>query len=160
MKTIILTSTLLSISLLTVSLSAGTHMVCKGGVCIIDVSNLSSDNKIEKVQTKKNLFKKKDINQKIEMIALDKSKYSKQSHEKLNPIKNSELETIILPPEKYVMTVAEIEEYELNQIQLILPNKNIGNKIIEKSTLPTSEYFCEKHKKAVYHKETNSFECA
>ena len=163
MKTAILTSTLLSISFLTMNLSAGTNMTCKNGVCILDLSNLSSDSdkKIKEIKKEKNLFtvikEKQSIN--IEMITLDKSKYIQQKNEKLEPLTDREMETIILAPEKYIMTVAEIEKYESNQIQLTMPNKNIANKIIEKTTLPTSAYFCENNKKAVYHKETNSYEC-
>ena len=162
MKTAILTSTLLSITFLTMSVSAGTSMTCKNGVCILDLSNLSLDKEKKEVKKSKNLFsiikEKKSII--IEMIALKKSKYIKQKNEKLEPITDREMETIILAPEKYIMTVAEIEKYESNQIQLTLPDKNIGNQIVEKSTLPTSEYFCENNKHAVYHQETDSFECA
>ena len=162
MKTAILTSTLLSISFLTMNLSAGTSMTCKDGVCILDISNLSSDDKKNKeVKNKKKLFSvvKDRKSRKVEMITLNKSKYIQQKNEKLEPMDNNKMETIILSPEKYVMTVAEVEKYELEHIQLRLPNKNIANKIIEKTTLPTSAYFCENNKKAVYDKETNSYEC-
>jgi len=142
MKIINSTSILVSISLLTISLSAGTNMICKDGVCIIDVSNLSSTKEIKKEKKKINLFHKKNISKKI------------------LPLDTNEIETIVLPHEKYVMTEAELENYELNEIQLSLPNEDTENKILEKTMLPTSEYFCEKNKKAVYHKDTNSFECA
>jgi uncharacterized cupredoxin-like copper-binding protein len=162
MKTAILRTTILSITFLTMSVSAGTSMTCKNGVCILDLSNLSMDKEKKEVKKSKNLFsvikEKKSIV--IEMIALKKSKYIKQKNEKLEPITDRQMETIIFAPEKYIMTVAEIEEYESSQIQLTLPDKNIGNKIVEKSTLPTSEYFCENNKQAVYHQETDSYECA
>ena len=162
MKTAILTSTILSITFLTMNLSAGTNMTCKNGVCILDLSNLSSDNEIKEVKKDKNLFtiikEKKTLI--IEKITLNKSKYIKQKNEKLEPLNEKEMETIILAPEKYIMTVAEIEKYEANQIHLTMPNKTIGHKIIDKSTLPTSEYFCENNKEAVYHQETDSYECA
>jgi uncharacterized cupredoxin-like copper-binding protein len=137
-------------------------MTCKNGVCILDLSNLSLDKEKKEVKKEKNLFSviKEKKNTMIEMITLKKSKYIKQKNEKLEPLNNRQMETIILAPEKYIMTVAEIEKYESNQIQLSMPNKNIGNKIIEKSTLPTSEYFCENNKQAVYHQETDSYECA
>ena len=164
MKTTLLTSTLLSISLLTVSLSAGKNMVCKDGKCFIDLSHL--DKKIEdtKVQ-KKNLFNHNDINlqgknNQIETMALDKNKYYKQNNEKLKPLSQSEMETIVLSPEKYIMSASEIEVYEAEHIQLTLPNKDVENKIIEKSKLPTSEYFCEKNQKLIYQQATDSFECA
>jgi hypothetical protein len=143
MKTAILTSTILSISLLTMSLSAGTNMICKDGVCILDLSTLSSDNEVKEVKRDENLFK---VIKEIKTVD--------------NHTDTEVIETIILAPEKYIMTVAEIEEYEASQIQLSIPSENINNKIIEKTTLPTSEYFCEKNKKAVYHQETDSYECA
>ncbi|SFV62651.1 hypothetical protein MNB_SV-14-147 [hydrothermal vent metagenome] len=114
-------------------------MVCKDGVCIIDISNLSPSKKVKKEKAKITLFNKKSISKKIV---------------------SNEIETIVLPHEKYVMTKEEIENYELKQIQLALPNQDTENKILEKTMLPTSEYFCEKNKKPIYHKETNSFECA
>jgi len=137
------TSIIVSISLLTLSLSAGTHMVCKDGVCIIDISNLSPSKKVKKEKAEITLFNKKSISKKV--VSLDS---------------NEKIETIILPHEKYVMTKEEIENYELKQIQLALPNQNTENKILEKTMLPTSEYFCGKNKKPIYHKETDSFECA
>ena len=164
MKTAILTSTLLSILFLTMNLSAGTSMTCKNGVCILDLSNLSadSDKKIKEIKKEKNLFTviKEKRNITIEMITLHKSKYIQQKNEKLEPLNDRQMETIILSPEKYIMTVAEIEKYESSQIQLTMPNKNIDNKILEKTTLPTSDYFCENNKQAVYHQETDSYECA
>jgi len=164
MKTTLLTSTLLSISLLTVSLSAGKNMVCKDGKCFIDLSHL--DKKIEDTEVQeKNLFNNNDINLKgkpnqIETMALDKKKYHKQINEKLKPLSQSEMETIVLSPEKYIMSAIEIEVYEAEHIQLTLPNQNVENKIIEKTKLPTSEYFCEKNQKLIYQKSTDSFECA
>jgi hypothetical protein len=164
MKTTLLTSTLLSISLLTVSLSAGKNMVCKDGKCFIDLSHLDKKNEDTKVQNK-NLFNHNDINlrgtrSQLETIALDKKKYRKQSNENLKPLSESEMETIVLPPEKYIMTAAEIEVYEAEHIELTVPDKDIENKIIEKSKLPTSEYFCEKNQKLIYQQATDSFECA
>jgi len=137
MKTAILTSTIL---FLTMNLSAGTSMTCKNGVCIIDLSNLSNDSgtKIKTREKEKNLF----------IVIKDKYKNDNQS------------DIIALPHEKYIMTVAEVEEYESNQIQLTMPDENINHKIIKKTTLPTSDYFCENNKKAVYHQETDSYECS
>ena len=164
MKTAILTSTLLLLSLLTVSLSAGKNMVCKDGKCFIDLSHL--DNKVQEATPHKNLFNRKDIkrkktlNEKIERIALDKSKYIKQDNEKLEPLNKYELETIVLAPEKYIMTATEIEVYEDEHIELTLLNRDVEKKIMEKTKLPTSEYFCEKNQKLIYQRATDSFECA
>jgi len=139
MKTAILTSTIL---FLTMNLSAGTSMTCKNGVCIIDLSHLSnnSDKKIKTREKEKNLF--------IVVEDKDKTQNDNQS------------DIIVLPHEKYIMPFAKLEEYEPNSIQLTMPDENINHKIIKKTTLPTSDYFCENHKKVVYHQETDSFECS
>jgi hypothetical protein len=164
MKTAILTSTLLSLSLLTVNLSAGKNMVCKDGKCFIDLSHL--DDKVKKSKVKKNLFNYKDIRKKrtlderIEKIVLDKSKYIKQANEILKPLSKSEIATVILAPEKYIMTALELEKYEVEHIELTLLDEDTKSKIIKKSKLPTSEYFCEKNQKLIYQKLTDSFECA
>ncbi len=131
MKTAIFTT----ITLMTMGLSAGTNMTCKNGVCIIDLSHLSKDKTIKKDNhTFKVVRKNKIING---------------------------IETIILPHEKYVMTKTEAENYYIEEIQLIIPNNSVDKKIMKKITLPTSEFFCGKeHKDIVYHKETDSFECA
>ena len=164
MKTAILTSTLLSLSLLTVSLSAGKNMLCKDGKCFIDLSHL--DNKSNKIKIQKNLFNHSDIrlkrtrNQKIEIIVLDKNKYLKQKNEIVQPLNKYEIETIILPPEKYIMSAVEVDKYEAEHIELTLPDEDTKSKIIKKSKLPTSEYFCEKNQKLIYQRATDSFECA
>jgi hypothetical protein len=164
MKTAILTSTLLSLALLTVSLSAGKKMVCKDGKCFIDLSSL--DKTINNNKSKRNFFPhhkietKKSLNQQIEKIAFDKSKYVKQDNETVEPLKATELQTIVLPPEKYIMTDKEIESYEAEHIELTLPDRDVEKKIIEKTNLPTSEYFCERNQKLIYKQSTDSLECA
>ena len=163
MKTTILTSTLLSLSLLTVSLSAGKNMVCKDGKCFIDLSHLDKSKEV-KIQ-KRNLFNHNNSNLKekrdsIERIALDRSKYFKQNNERLKPLSKSEIETIVLAPEKYIMTASEVKVYEAEHIELTLPDEDTESRIMKNSKLPTSEYFCEKNQKLIYQKATDSFECA
>jgi len=164
MKIAILTSTLLSLSLLTVSLSAGKNMVCKDGKCFMDLSQLDNDSKEEKVQ--KNLFKHNKVTisnrsmQRLEVFSFAKSKYHKQPNETLEILQNSNIETIVLTPDKYIMTDREQAIYEAEHIELTLPDRDTENKIIEKTKLPTSEYFCEKNQKLIYQTETDSFECA
>lgn len=136
MKTAIFTT----ITVMTMGLSAGTNMVCKNGVCMIDVSHLPKTRELKKERNnKRNLFKV----------------VKKQDENKV--------ETIIFPHSKYVMSKSEIEEYYGQKIQLIIPNNknSLDSKIRKKILLPTSEFFCGKeHKDIVYHKETDSFECA
>ncbi len=133
------TSTLLSISLLTVSLSAtGTNMICKNGVCVVDISHLSSRHKKEETSPVK--------------------PFVHQKRENLNaPIVNG-VETIVLPPEEYVMGQVELEEYQMENL-LILPAEELGDTIIEKTELPDSDYFCEDNKKPKVDKLTDTYEC-
>jgi len=77
---------------------------------------------------------------KLEIIAFDHSTYVKQQDEKLEPI-NDEVETIVLDPSKYIMTQAEKE-------------------LREKTTLPSSDYYCKNQKKAVYNQELKTYQCA
>lgn len=133
MKTTIFTT----ITLLTMGLSAGTSMTCKNGVCIAHLSNLGKNKTVKRDKNNRHSFKF--------LIKKDKNG----------------VETIILPHKKYVMTPAEVEKYYADKIQLIIYPNNIDKKIMKKITLPTSEFFCGKeHKDIVYHKETDSFECA
>lgn len=134
-----LTSTLLSISLLTVSLSAtGTNMVCKNGVCVVDISRLSSAHKREETSRVK--------------------PFAHQEREKSHAPVANVVETIVLPPEKYVMTPVEVEEYQMENL-LVLPAEELGKTIIEKTDLPDSDYFCEDNKKPKVDKRTDTYEC-
>jgi len=125
MKTAIFTTIILLLT--TMGLSAEKRMTCKGGVCMIDLSCLSNTSNV-----------KKDRHNRFRIVRKNES---------------SEIETIILPHEKYIMATAETEDI------LITEDENIDSKIIKKS-LPVSEFFCEKDTKVVYHKETATFECA
>jgi len=168
MQTKFLTSTLLSVLLLTTTVTADTNIICKGGKCFIDISKFSSNNS-SKIKHEKVVFrskkirtrKKLDLDNGIKMVSLDKSKYVKQKDEKLKPISQDEIETVVLAPEKYIMTIEEIQEYELAHIQLSKPAEDINNKILKKTKpLPKSEFYCKNNKKPVYRNESNSYECA
>jgi hypothetical protein len=166
MKTKFLTSTLLSVLLLTTTVVADTKKVCTGRKCFIDISKFSSI-KGNKFKTKKSTFKlkklkaKKSLYDNIEMLSLDKSKYVQQKNEKLTPIPSNEMETIILAPEKYIMTASEIKEYESEYIKLALPTDDINKKIMKKAkALPKSDFYCKNNKKPVYRDASNSYECA
>jgi len=152
MKANLLTTTLLSLSLFTVSISAETHITCKDGKCFIDVSKLSSNKNTTKF--KNNAFKGSES--KKDLISSTENAEPYQSYQDENGI-----EIIEFSHEKYVMTALEIEEYELEGIELIMPNESIDNKIINKTeVLPKSDHYCEDNSKPVYQTETDSFECA
>jgi len=153
MKANLLTTTLLSLSLFTVSISAETHITCKDGKCFIDVSKLSSTKNTTKF---KNNSLNKDAEVKKDVISSTDNVEPYLSYQDENGI-----ETIEFLHEKYVMTALEIEEYELEGIELIMPNESIENRIINKTeVLPQSDHYCEDNSKPVYQTETDSFECA
>jgi hypothetical protein len=128
MKRNFLTTTLLSISLLSLNLATAGNMKCTGGVCMVDLSkNFSS---IKKKEIKKDIYEYKTV-------LVDN------------------METIIFPHSKYVMTEDELAEYDLEQMQKSLLAPALG---VE--TLPSSEYFCEDNLKAVeVVGEEDTYEC-
>jgi hypothetical protein len=120
MKRKFLTTTLLSMSLLSLNVFAGTKTKCTGGFCMVDLSSVSP--KIEKQQSNKNTINKDGY----KIVMLDN------------------IETIVFSKEKYIMTDHELGEYELENIlhELVTPSLN-------KDHLPGSEYYCEDNLKAV-----------
>jgi len=144
MKKAVLASTLLSIILLTTSISAETKTICDGKHCFIDLSKLSSS---RTATTEITHFSKTDGGEVLApKVEVDNS-----------PMNN--IETIVLDHDKYVMTIAEVEEYEMENL-LTQPMENIENRIIEGTKLPTSEFYCENNTKPIYHSDSDSFECA
>ncbi|CAA6804813.1 MAG: Unknown protein [uncultured Sulfurovum sp.] len=101
MKRKLLMTTLLSMSLLSLNLSAG-KMKCSGGYCIVDLSQDSP-----KVKEPKN----QEATRQYETVLIDN------------------IETIVFSPLKYIMTQDEIAEYDLDQMQkdLLLPSSNLDN---------------------------------
>ena len=114
MKRKLLTTTLLSISILSLNLSAGTKMKCGNGVCMIDMSTITP--KAKKTTDK---YEHKTV-----MI--------------------DNVETIVLPHSKYVMSQDEIAEYDLEQMQ-----KNLLIPTLNSESLPSSDYLCEDNLKPV-----------
>lgn len=183
----LLFSAMLSTLLLTANLSAQ-QIECKNGKCFINLNKIApTKNTPVKVQsfkvkktslftTKKNIEPKtvevatattitqEKVSQKnkLEIIAFDHSTYVMQENEQLELI-DGDIETIVFSPSKYIMTQTEIEQYEkkINTEITIVDegNKKIEDKIIEKTNLPTSEYYCKNQKKAVYNQELKTYQC-
>jgi len=152
MKTKLLTSTILSLSLLTGTVSA--EKICTGDYCLIDLSKFSPTKKTE-ISNRIHVvtsFKSEEI-KKVVKIVLDERQMSNQN----------KMETIVFPHETYVMTKAEIEEYQVENF-LMLPLDEIENRIINKTKnktkLPVSEYFCEDYSKPIYNNLSDTYECA
>ena len=132
MKKKILTTTLLSMSLLSLNLSAGTGMKkgmkCANGVCIVDLSNIAPK------------AKKQDIKKSI------------SSKESYKTIILDNIETIIFSD--YVMRGNELIEHQLNDLSNILEDLNEEN-------LPLSKHFCEDNlKPMVVENMLNTYVCA
>ncbi len=120
MKRKLLTTTLLSMSLLSLNLSAAGQMKCTDNYCIVDISKISPKVKNETI--------KKDIKKSegYETLLIDN------------------IQTIVFTDEKYIMTENEIAEYDLIQMQknLLLPSLSSEN-------LPSSDFLCENNLKPV-----------
>ncbi len=101
MKRKLLTTTLLSMSLLSLNLSAAVGVdKCAGGFCMVDLSKKSSTVEKEEVQENKDGYK---------TILVDN------------------IETIVFSHSKYVMTQLEVVEYDLEQMKnnLLVPVLNL-----------------------------------
>ena len=128
MKRKLLTTTLLSMSLLSLNLFAAGQMKCTGGFCMVDLSQNSPIVKTEEI--KENTYEYKSV-------LVDN------------------IETIILPHSKYIMTKDEVAEYDLEEMQkyLLLPSLNSEG-------MPTSDYLCEDDLKPVLVAGAeNTYEC-
>jgi len=91
MKRKFLTTTLVSMSLLSLNLFAGTEK-CTGNFCMVDLSKNAPSAKRQEV--------KKDIYE-YETVMLNN------------------IETIVFSPEKYIMTGNELGEYDLEQMKML-----------------------------------------
>ncbi len=154
MKNNMMVSTLLSLALLTVNVTASSSMTCKDGKCFIDLSRFG---KIDKVSHFKNSIKKPTISE-------------------ANIVNDIELEidkdTIRLPHEKYVMNALEKEKYEestseIEDIEIKAMDKEDLLNILaeinamdeEDSTLPVSDKYCDL-KNAKYDSVSDTYECS
>ncbi len=112
-----LTTTLLSISLLSLNLSAGSAMKCGNGFCIVDISDLGPNKKETKVK-EEIVVKKPIVTESYKTVLLDN------------------IETIVFT--KYVMSENEVAEYDFEEMQ-----KNLLVPVLNSEDLPTSNYLCE-----------------
>lgn len=165
----LLLSAMLSTLLLTTNISAQ-QIECKDGKCFINLSKIAS---AKKSSTKVKNFKVRKVSpltvakqmglktiqpagepNNLEIIAFDHSTYVMQENEQLEL--DDGMDTIVLSPSKYIMSKSELEKYyHATEEERI----NIEDKIIEKSTLPVSEYYCNNDKKAVYNQELKTYQC-
>jgi len=106
----LLTTTFVSVSLLSLNLFASGQMKCNGDFCMVKIQKPSP--KIEKIDVKNNMLE-------YETILVNN------------------IETIIFPHSKFVMTENEVAEYDLNLMQesLTIPVLN--------ADLPLSDFLCE-----------------
>ncbi len=151
MKNNKMVSTLLSLALLTVNVTASSAMTCKDGKCFIDLSRF---NKIDKVQQFKNSIHKSTIVEAEDMeLEIDEN-------------------IIRLPHEKYVMNALERERYEqemheIEDIEIKVMEKEdllnilaeINTMDEEDSSLPVSEKYCDLQN-AKYDSVSDSYECS
>ena len=122
---------ILNIALITVllsSLSLGAeHSDCAGGVCFAPLPKVKA---LKLFEEKKEVVSVEYV-QEIESIEEDSSN---NNLDKSKTIILDGEKVIVFPPETYVMRKEEATE----------------DKILEKTALPTSDYFCEKDKQPIY----------
>jgi len=99
----------------------------------------------------------------IETINLATNKYRQQRGEYLEPESELERNTIILAPQKYVMSYEERELYNEQQNQRAKTNLNqepisLENRLIEPE-LPMSLYYCKNNSEPIYNLELDKFQC-
>lgn len=129
--------------LVTTTFAAGT-LPCVGGVCFVKLDNLKPSKGSE------------EKNEKI--VLLENPRYIENYAQNENIDKSMTIvldgETItVFPHSSYVMN-----EEALDEVLLAEPMVEIEDKILKKSNLPSSEYFCEKDKEPVY-LNNDIFEC-
>lgn len=135
MRRKILTTALLSMTLLSLNLSAGSKMKCNGGFCIVDLS--ANGSKAHKVKSQQPQIKR---------VAFKKVPLVNPAY---NTVLIDNIETIVFSEERYIMTEAEIGKYESEK------------PAISDEGLPVSKHFCEDDLKPVKVAGiANTFECA
>ena len=129
----LLTTTLLSISLLSLNLATAGTINCTGGVCMVDLSTITP--KAKKIVVKQ---KATSINE-YETLMIDN------------------IETIVFPHSKYVMTEDEVGEYDLNQMKIL---GTLTTSSLTSEGLTISDEFCEDNLTPVLVVGTeNTYEC-
>ena len=128
MKRKFLITTLVSMSLLSLNLFAGSHN-CSGGFCMVDLSKNSPSTKKQELKIENNTIKE-------DIVKKDSNEYK--------TILVDNIETIVLPHSKYIITDLEVTEYDLLQMQDILVAP-----ALDSDNLPTSDYFCDDNLKVV-----------
>jgi len=129
---------------------------CVGGVCFVN---------LDKLQPSKE-YKKK------ELVTLETPRYIEENLPQSAEVDKTitivlDGETItIFPHSTYVMSEAEKLEYyskneeKANQDLLVTEStENIEEKILKETTLPSSEYYCEKDRKPLYDYNSGLYEC-
>ncbi|CAA6823135.1 MAG: Unknown protein [uncultured Sulfurovum sp.] len=130
MKRKLLTTTLLSMSLLSFNVSAGSKMKCTGTNCFVDLSGLSPA-KQEVVSTKKS-----------------------SSQESYSTVILDDIETIIFT--KYVMSNDEVAEYDLENI---LHNRSLPT-LNEENLPNSDYFCEDNLKPVMVENMANTYECA
>jgi len=123
----LLTTTFVSVSLLSLNLFASGQMKCNGDFCMVEIQKPSP--KIEKIEVKNDIHA-------YETILVNN------------------IETIVFPHSKFVMTEDEVAEYDLDQMQksLTIPVLNLD--------LPLSDFLCEDNLKPIQVAGVeNTYEC-
>ena len=153
---------LISILLSSVAIGAE-HSNCDGGVCFITLSNSKSSKKIEKIEHHSDckgsacfaILSKNEPSKVLEEKEQFKPiEFIEQESLNTNAISNIEKESKIVSIETY--TVEEVND--MDSLLIVNPIEATDNKILEKTDLPSSDYFCDNDKQPVYLND-DTYEC-
>jgi hypothetical protein len=167
----------MSLLILTESI-ASQELKCANGTCQIDVKNFNPSHCTSKPSSfkKQNNFrfmpKEEDIDIRVtheerglNMLKLEEQKYIQQQGEYLEPLTEEEENTIVLDPNKYIMSQSEVEKYNEEQNQIartqLYEERELDERLIEEDEgqLPMSLFYCENNTKPIYNKELREFQC-
>ncbi len=133
-------------ALLSTTVFGAGAMNCAGGVCFVKLDNL---------QVSKGFEKKNNA-----LVILDTPRFIEDKIDKTVTIVLDGEEITVFP--SYVMTEEEKVNYieeENEELLRLTQTVEIEDKILEKTNLPTSEYFCEKNTKPLYNNFSHSYQC-
>ena len=169
----------MSLLILTEGISSQ-ELKCANGTCQIDVKkfnpsrcNTSKPSSFKKKNNFRFMPNEEDLDIKVthedrglNMLKLEEQKYVQQQGEYLEPVTEEEQNTIILDPNKYIMSQSEVERYNEEQNQIartqLYEERELGERLIEvddNDQLPMSLFYCENNTKPIYNQELREFQC-
>ncbi len=169
-RKLLLTGTLSTLLTITTLFANGDK--CVGGVCFVNINKLTASKGFKQnqkplvvVQNPRYITdKSENISHNIEEI--DKSVTIILDGEEIVVFPSyvaTEAEKIAFyKQEQKLIALNRVENEKANEELKVITQKveKIEDKILKKTKLPTSEFYCEKDTHPIYHQETDSYECS